>query len=105
MDIFGTTVTAIHELWAVGVFIKGIVDDVNSFVDDKKEIRDRVLHEFQFIEGFKRLFIDAEACGRQFYSSQSDSFLQDCKNIIDSLNDTLSDYEIQARKHGLTAEN
>lgn len=101
MDIFGATVTAIHELWTISIFIKGVVDDVRSYGEDKKEICDRVLHEFQFIEGFKRLFIDADARGLPFYSSQSEGFLQDCKNIIDRLNDTLSAYEVQARKHEL----
>jgi hypothetical protein len=100
MDIFGTAVTAIHEIYAVTMFIKTIVENVRSYDQDKLEIQMRVSHEYLFIKDFKRLFFDTET-GRKFYNSRPLPFMNDCNSILAFLQAILGEYKAKAVKYHL----
>jgi hypothetical protein len=100
MDIFQTTITAIHEIYAVTVFIEGIVDDVKYYHADKLDIQTRLAHEFLFFDHFKDMFFD-NGRGQAFYSKRPVAFQGDCKNILSNLQEILGEYKAKATKYGL----
>jgi hypothetical protein len=100
MDIFQITITAIHEIYAVTVFIKGIVDDVKSYHADKLDIQTRLAHKFLFFDHFKDMFFD-NGRGQAFYSKRPVAFQGDCKNILSNLQEILGEYKAKATKYGL----
>jgi hypothetical protein len=100
MDIFQTTFTAIHEIYAVAVFIKGIVDDVRAYDNDRADIRARLSHEFLFFDNFKDMFFDGGP-GQEFYSRRSLAFRTNCDKILVRMQIVLAEYKVKATKYGL----
>ncbi|KAI9732134.1 MAG: hypothetical protein M1834_004230 [Cirrosporium novae-zelandiae] len=100
MDIFSTTITVIHEIYAITVFIRGVVNDVSSYESDKKDIQDKLQHEFVFIDMFKITFLD-EGAGRERYIKQPKILQQDVNITSMKLRSILGEYRTEAVKHGL----
>ncbi|RAO68475.1 uncharacterized protein BHQ10_004487 [Talaromyces amestolkiae] len=100
MDIFGTTVTAITEIYRITIFIKGVVTDIQNRDADKQEIRDKLDHELLFLESFKCLFYDN--VGKFNYDSRlPESLKRDVEILLFALKGTLAEYGMLAAKHGL----
>ncbi|KEF55613.1 uncharacterized protein A1O9_08363 [Exophiala aquamarina CBS 119918] len=103
MDIFGTTVTVIHEIYTITVFIKGVVDDVRSYGPETVQIRQKLAHEFVYVDLFQSNFFD-DAANAEAYKKQSKMLQADVKSILDNLKRVLAEYAIEAAKHGILAD-
>jgi hypothetical protein len=100
MDIFGTTVTAITEIYRITIFIKGVVTDIENRDADKQEIRDKLDHELLFLDSFKHLFFDND--GKFIYDSRlPDSLKRDVEILLSALKGSLAEYGMLAAKHGM----
>lgn len=100
MDIFGTAVTAIHEIYTITVFIKGVVSDAKNYDADKADILAKVDHEFLFLESFKGLFFDDD--GALMANEQLPINLKwDVSNILHALKSCLAEYGLLAAKHNM----
>lgn len=100
MDIFGTTVTAITEIYRITIFIKGVVTDIENRDVDKQEIRDKLDHELLFLDSFKHLFFDN--FGKFNYDNRlPESLKRDVEILLSALKGTLAEYGMLAAKHGL----
>ncbi|CZR43681.1 uncharacterized protein FPRO_07402 [Fusarium proliferatum ET1] len=103
MDIFSTTVTVIHEIYTITVFIKGVVTDVKNYDSDKTDILAKVEHEFLFLESFKALFFDDH--GALMASEQLPVNLKrDVSNILQALKRCLAEYGLLAAKHDMLSD-
>ena len=100
MDVFQTTVTVIQEIYTITVFIRGIVDDVKSYESDRKDIQQKMQHEFLFLDVFKSTFFDDEMSLLR-YREQPKPLQADVYNILARLRSILGEYGIEAAKHGL----
>lgn len=103
MDIFGTTVTVIQEIYTITVFIKGVVDDVRSYGSDTELIRQKLAHEFVYVESFQSNFFEDDAHA-EAYKNQSKMLQADVKSTLENLKKVLAEYGIEAAKHGILTE-
>jgi hypothetical protein len=99
MDIFGTTVTVMTEVYNITIFIRGIISDIKAYDSTKREIRDKLEHEFIFLSYFKELFFEKEALMRDH--CLHDNLKRDVRIILVALRKTLTEYGLLAAKHGL----
>ncbi len=102
MDIFGTTVTAMAEVYKITMFIRGVVADMKAYDSSKREIQDKLEHEFLFLTTFKELFFDKEAVMRSDHLH--DNLKRDVFIILTALKKSLAEYGVLAAKHGLLGE-
>jgi hypothetical protein len=103
MDIFGTTVTVLHEIYNITVFVKGVVDDVKSYGSDTDEIRQKLKHEFVFVDAFKSIFFE-DVAASESYKRQPIMLQEDVKSILDNLKKVLAEYGMEAAKHGILTD-
>jgi hypothetical protein len=100
MDIFGTTVTVISEIYNITIFIKGVITDIKSRESDGQEIQHKLDHELLFLDSFKKLFFDSN--GSFIYDDRlPGNLLQDVEVILSALRKVLAEYGMLAAKHGL----
>lgn len=104
MDIFGTTVTVLEEIYNITVFVKGVVDDVKAYDTETDEIRKKLGHEFVFIEAFQSMFFD-DAAASESYKQQPKPLQESVKAILDQLKKALAEYGMEAAKHGILIGN
>ncbi|RDW89928.1 uncharacterized protein DSM5745_01703 [Aspergillus mulundensis] len=100
MDFYGTACTAIEQAYKVTVFIKGIIDDVKSFDDDRLAMRLTLNTQLSTLRTFQRLFVDPER--GLLLPGKADPFV--AQNVIDLLmqmRQSLAQYELIAIKYGL----
>ncbi|KAF5552672.1 hypothetical protein FMEXI_2823 [Fusarium mexicanum] len=103
MDIFGTTVTVVHEIYTITVFIKAVVKDTKDYDVDKADILVKVEHEFLFLESFIALFFGDD--GALMASQQLPSNLKrDVSNILHALKSCLAEYGLLAAKHNILVD-
>ena len=100
MDIFGTTVTVLEEIYAITVFVKGVVDDVKSYESDKDRIKKKLEHEFVFVDAFRTIFF-GDGATSELYKQQPRMLQEDVKSTLDQLKTVLAEYGIEAAKHGI----
>ena len=100
MDIFSTTVTVLQEIYAITVFVKGVVDDVKSYDLDTEEIREKLRHELVFIDAFQTMFFEDDAASAS-YKQQPIMLQEDVKSTLDQLKKVLGEYGMEAVKHGI----
>ncbi|KAL6228738.1 hypothetical protein BDW75DRAFT_134466 [Aspergillus navahoensis] len=99
MDIFGTSITVMHEIYNITIFIRGVIADVKAYGPTKREIQDKLEHEFLFLKAFKAIFFDEEAVMRDGYLHAA--LKNDVCNILNALRKALTEYGMLAAKHGL----
>ncbi|KAG5747908.1 hypothetical protein H9Q69_009900 [Fusarium xylarioides] len=103
MDIFGTTVTVIHEIYTITVFIKAVVKDTKNYDADKADILAKVEHESLFLESFTALFFGDD--GALMANEQLPINLKrDVSNILHALKSCLAEYGLLAAKHNLLVD-
>ncbi|KAL4766963.1 hypothetical protein BDW60DRAFT_212421 [Aspergillus nidulans var. acristatus] len=101
MDIFGTTVTAIHEVWRITNFICGVVREIRAYEDNVSQLQIELEHEFVFLETFKKLFFDDDTHELRQFRYLPDNLTRSVHNILTALNKCLAEYRLVALKHGL----
>ena len=100
MDIFGTTITVLEEIYNITVFVKGVVDDVKSYKSDTDVIKRKLKHEFVFVDAFRTIFFGDDATS-ELYKQQPRMLQEDVKSTLDQLKTILAEYGIEAAKHGI----
>ncbi|KAL2831450.1 hypothetical protein BDW59DRAFT_140183 [Aspergillus cavernicola] len=98
MDIFGTTIVAIHEIYNITVFIRGVVKSTQNFDADRVSIEHRLHHELLFLDSFKSLFFDDD--GAFISNEHLPIYLKhDVHNTIMYLRKSLAEYGMLAAKY------
>lgn len=100
MDIFSTTVTVLQEIYAITIFIKGVVDDVKSYESDTDIIKKKLRHEFVFVDTFRDLFFGDDTMSES-YKQQPRMLQEDVKSTLDQLKTVLAEYGLEAAKYGI----
>jgi len=100
MDIFATTITVMTEVYNITVFIRGVVADITAYGSDRREIQDKLEHEFLFLEYSKDIiFFDYEAV---MHNDQLHiNWKRDVSTILAALKKALTEYGMLAAKHEL----
>ncbi|KAK2766636.1 hypothetical protein FQN54_005947 [Arachnomyces sp. PD_36] len=104
MDIYGTTVTVMQQVYQVTMFIKGVVSDIETYDDDKRDIRLKLDIQLIFLESFEHLFFDSGQNGNQGLRLASHFPPKTAKTVMDlvsKLKRILAEYELVASKYGL----
>ncbi|CAI7641394.1 unnamed protein product [Penicillium palitans] len=78
MDIFQTTVTAIHEICRITIFIRRVVQEIRTYEENVSQLQAELEHEYL-----------------------PDNLTRSVNNILTALNKCLAEYRIIALKHGL----
>lgn len=101
MDIFATTVTAIHEVYAITIFIHRVTKDAKDKETQKTFFQQKLDHESVFIETFADIYVDGNEA--LFWRlSGRDNLKVSINNTLDSLQKTLTGYRTEAVRHGIT---
>ena len=103
MDIFITTLKVLEEIYAITVFIKGVVDDVKSYESDIDVIKKKLTHEIVFVDAFRTNFFSDDATSES-YKQQPRMLQEDVKSTLDQLKKVLAEYGIEAAKHGILGD-
>lgn len=102
MDIFSLTVTVIHEVYTVSVFIQRVTREVRAYEQSRKDIQTVLDHEISCLTSFRSLlFGDCEDEKRRQYEALPPHMTKDIYNILTELNKGLVEYSNLARKHDM----
>ncbi|KAH2683407.1 hypothetical protein KXW53_002647 [Aspergillus fumigatus] len=100
MDIYGTAVTAITQVYQVTIFIKGVVSDIKAFDDDRAEIQLKLNLQLTTLLFFKRICFHPEH--GLLLPGKLDPFIADTvEGLLVQMRKTLAEYELVAAKYGL----
>ncbi|OQD73726.1 hypothetical protein PENDEC_c014G04212 [Penicillium decumbens] len=103
MDIYGTAVTAITQIYQVTVFIQGVISDIKAFDDDRAEIRLKLNVQLSTLLFFKRTFFHPQH--GLMIPGKVDPFIADTvEGLLVQMRKTLAEYELVAAKYGLVDE-
>ncbi|KAJ5679745.1 hypothetical protein N7462_007989 [Penicillium macrosclerotiorum] len=103
MDVYGTAVTAITQVYQVTVFIQGVISDIKAFDDDRAEIKIKLNVQLSTLLFFKRRFFHPEH--GLMTPGKVDPFIADTiEGLLVQMRKTLAEYEIVATKYGLVDE-
>ncbi|KAF3916889.1 hypothetical protein ABW21_db0200103 [Orbilia brochopaga] len=100
MDVFGTAVTAIHEIYTITVFIRGVVEEIRAYDKTVSQIQAKFDIEYAFLVEFKRLFFDGDDKLKQ-YQYLSPHLIRAIDAVIVELNSGLADYRLFIKGQGL----
>ncbi|KAJ5681825.1 uncharacterized protein N7477_001765 [Penicillium maclennaniae] len=100
MDVYGTAVTAITQIYQVTVFIQGVISDIKAFDEDRAEIRLKLNVQLSTLLFFRRTFFHPDH--GLMVSGKVDPFIADTvEGLLVQMRKTLAEYEIVAAKYGL----
>ncbi|KAI9858822.1 MAG: hypothetical protein M1813_007289 [Trichoglossum hirsutum] len=99
MTSFNTTLNAMVEVYNVTMFIRGVIADGSAYDPDRQGIRDRLEHEFLFLESFQGLFFNNEGA-LMHHDRLPCSLRHDVHVILAALRKALAEYGMLAAKHG-----
>lgn len=99
MDIFGTTITVMHEVYNITIFIRGVIADIKAYDSSRREIQDKLEHEILFLSAFRDIFFEKGAVMRNEHLHLD--LKHDVHNILTALRKALTEYGMLAAKHGL----
>ncbi|GFF53970.1 hypothetical protein IFM51744_08241 [Aspergillus udagawae] len=103
MDIYGTAVTAITQVYQVTIFIKGVISDIKAFDDDRAEIQLKLNIQLSTLLFFKRIFFHPEH--GLLLPGKLDPLIADTvEGLLMQMRKTLAEYELVAVKYGLVDE-
>ncbi|KAJ5082439.1 hypothetical protein N7532_011482 [Penicillium argentinense] len=103
MDVYGTAVTVITQIYQVTVFIQGVVSDVEAFDDDRAEIRLKLNLQLSTLLFFKRMFFHPE--NGLMMPGKADPFIIDTvEDLLVQMYKTLAEYRTVAAKYDLVDE-
>lgn len=103
MDVYGTAVTAITQIYQVTVFIQGVISDIKAFDDDRADIRLKLNLQLLTLLSFKRTFFDAE--NGLMIPGKVEPFIADTvEGLLVQMRKTLAEYELVAIRYGLVDE-
>jgi len=99
MDIFGTAVTAMQEVYNITMFIRNVITKVKEQDDDQRRFQNRLDVQLLFLDSFQALFFDK--AGVLFLPEQLPSRApRIVLNLLEELKRTLNEYNLFAIKHG-----
>ncbi|KAF3100735.1 hypothetical protein TWF102_005114 [Orbilia oligospora] len=101
MEVYTTASTAVHDIYAITVFIRTVIQDVKQRQQALDDIQAQLEHEFLFLETFNILFFGDDDRSGPWFRSLPDLFQRDLNNILTSLRRCLDAYDNVALKHGL----
>ncbi|KAF3159686.1 hypothetical protein TWF788_003661 [Orbilia oligospora] len=101
MEVYTTVSTAIHDIYAITVFIRTVIQDIKQRQQALDDIQAQLEHEFLFLETFNNLFFGDDDRSGPWFRSLPDLFQRDLNNILTSLRRCLDTYDNVALKHGL----
>ncbi|KAJ6104503.1 hypothetical protein N7523_010823 [Penicillium sp. IBT 18751x] len=100
MDVYGTAVTAITQIYQVTVFIQGVISDIKAFDEDRAEIRLKLNVQLSTLLFFRRTFFHPDH--GLMVPGKVDPFIADTvEGLLVQMRKTLAEYEIVAAKYGL----
>ncbi|KAF7134164.1 hypothetical protein CNMCM5793_005843 [Aspergillus hiratsukae] len=103
MDVYGTAVTAITQVYQVTIFIKGVISDIKAFDDDRAEIQLKLNVQLSTLLFFKRIFFHPQH--GLLLPGKVDPFIGDTvEGLLVQMRKTLAEYELVAAKYGLVDE-
>ncbi|KAG9228082.1 hypothetical protein BJ875DRAFT_528878 [Amylocarpus encephaloides] len=98
MDIYSTASTAIRDIYAITVYIRTVIKDVENRSQDQIDIQDELDHDFGFLETFHAVVFNDSS---QWFESLPESLQRDVNYNLTRLRRCLDAYENVALKHGL----
>ncbi|KAK6505894.1 hypothetical protein TWF481_007783 [Arthrobotrys musiformis] len=101
MEVYTTASTAVHDIYAITVFIRTVIQDVKQRQQALDDIQAQLEHEFLFLETFNILFFGDDDRSGPWFRTLPDLFQRDLNNILTSLRRCLDAYDNVALKHGL----
>ncbi|KAJ5145099.1 hypothetical protein N7448_002491 [Penicillium atrosanguineum] len=103
MDVYGTAVTAITQIYQVTVFIQGVISDIKAFDEDRAEIRLKLNVQLSTLLFFRRTFFHPDH--GLMVPGKVDPFIADTvEGLLVQMRKTLAEYEIVAAKYGLMVD-
>ncbi|KAI0551617.1 hypothetical protein F4679DRAFT_538589 [Xylaria curta] len=92
MDIYSTVSTALTQIIHVTIFIKGIVSDIKSYEDDRKQIQLRLDIQLVSLEFFGERFLDEKNGLLVVPGALSDRAANAICNLLLKMNSVLAEY-------------
>lgn len=103
MDIYGTVVTAVDQIYRATVFIQGVISDVKSFEQDKANIQLRLELQLASLQFFEQRFLDPER-GLMLPGYLPDRVREAFRHLLDKMKSVLAEYELLVLRYNLSEE-
>lgn len=100
MDITQTTITAIHEVYAITCFIRETIKTAKNYSELKSDLQEQLDHEFAFVEAFKEIWLDGDN-PLVDHPGVRDGFRSDVENVMKALKRNIAEYETEALRHNV----
>ncbi|OJJ51149.1 hypothetical protein ASPZODRAFT_11991 [Penicilliopsis zonata CBS 506.65] len=100
MDIYGTAVTVITQVYQVTVFIQGVISDIKSFDEDRAEIRLKLQLQLSTLYFFRESFFNPEQ-GLMLPGKLPTWVANTVTGLLEQMRAVLADYERVGTKYGL----
>ncbi|EWC47689.1 hypothetical protein DRE_02889 [Drechslerella stenobrocha 248] len=100
MDIFQTTITAIHEIYNITIFIRSVLKKMREQEESLVQIQAKFDVEFAFLVEFKHLFFDSDR-QRQYYRFLRPHMARAINVVVVELDKGLANYRLLLQSEGL----
>lgn len=103
MDIYGTAVTAVQQIYQVTVFIQGVVSDIKSFEEDKYNVQLKLELQLASLQFFQQRFLDPQH-GLLLPGNLPERVQVAIKHLLEKMKSVLAEYEVLLHRYNLSGE-
>lgn len=100
MDIYGTAVTVVQQVYQVTIFIKGIISDVKSYEQDRADVQLKLDLQLASLQFFQQRFLNPEN-GLMLPGHLPQWIAEAIRDLLLKMKRVLAEYEILVIKYGL----
>jgi hypothetical protein len=101
MDIYGTVVTTVDQIYRVTVFIQGIISDVKSFEQDKANIKLKLELQLASLQFFQQRFLNPEH-GLMLPGNLPERVREAINHFLEKMRSVLAEYEVLEHRYDLS---
>jgi Prion-inhibition and propagation len=103
MDIYGTAVTAVQQIYQVTVFIQGVVSDIKAFEEDKYNVQLKLELQLASLQFFQQRFLDPQH-GLLLPGNLPERVQEAIKHLLEKMKSVLAEYEVLLHRYDLSGE-
>lgn len=103
MDVYGTAVTAVQQIYQVTVFIQGVISDIKDFEQDKYNIQLKLELQLATLQFFEQRFLDPQH-GLLLPGHLSERVQEAIKHLLEKMKGVLAEYEVLLHRFDLAGE-
>ncbi|OKL61725.1 hypothetical protein UA08_02449 [Talaromyces atroroseus] len=103
MDIYGTAVTAVQQIYQVTVFIQGVVSDIKAFEQDKYNVKLKLELQLASLQFFQQRFLDPQH-GLLLPGNLPERVQEAIKHLLEKMKSVLAEYEVLLHRYDLSGE-